>query len=473
MPCTSRRDRAGRHVAQGPGGGLTAPRTGGKRIRGKGSRNAAARPQTVVMSTTASERPLRGLTGCLARRFTPRGAPPGSAAGRTALGEMQAYVSMGFSAVLSVVKALLGTLSGSVSLLADAVNNLADVGSSLIIALSFRVSRKPRDREHPFGHGRAETVATLVLAIFLVGVAFEVARSGFRRLLHPVAVDAPWWLTAAVLVTVLLKGWLAVFSLALARHTRSKTLEADAWNHLADIASTALVVVALVGARTGAVRLDGYAALGVSLFIGYTGYRYIREAVDTLIGEAPSAEDLERLRAVAASMPGVRGVHDAIVHSYGDLRMMSLHIEVDAELSVLAAHGLAERVEQRIAEAEGLKAIVHVDPVDRTHPAYARAEKTMNGIVEAHPEMVGFHDLRLHGEETAFELAVDLVVHAGVLPEAFPSILADVRDRLHARLPGCGPVDLGVETEYATDREHRRRFTLPPGEGARRGPHGP
>ncbi len=402
--------------------------------------------------------PPRGLTGLLARRIVPAGADPAATDARQSLGEFEGYLSTGISVVLSVSKAALGIFSGSVSLIADAVNNAADIVSSLVIALSCRYSRKPGDRKHPFGHGRLETVAALVLAILLIVVSLEVAGSGVRRLLRPEACTAPPWLLAALGVTVVVKAWLARFARTLARATRSQVLDADAWNHTFDIASTALVLLALLGTRVGWFRLDGWAALGVSAFIAWTGIRYTRTALSTLIGEAPTAADLARIRALAASVPGVRGVHDVIVHAYGDVRLISLHIEVDSDLTVTAAHALAEQAELRVAHATGAKVIAHADPVDRSHPAYAEAEGVLRRMVDAHEDISGFHDLRLTGPTGGYDLAVDVVMHPEVPSEDFHDEFDRLRDRLRAALPASRRIDIGIETESGSEHERRRVY---------------
>lgn len=408
---------------------------------------------------TSSPFRLRGLTGWIARRVAPASEDPRGTAVRTALGEWEGYISTGVSLVLAATKAVLGTLSGSVSLVADSVNNLADVGSSLLIALGFRWSRRPRDPEHPFGHGRIEAVATLVLALFLLGVGAEIARGGVRRLIAPAPIEAPVWLLAAIAGTVALKSWLAVFARTLANYTGSKVLEADSWNHTFDIVSSLLVVVALVSARLGYPRVDGLSALGVALCIGYTGFRYARDSVNELLGRAPTAEEVGRIRAIALSEPGVCAAHDIIIHEYGDVRLVSLHIEVDADLSVMEAHRMAERVEERISEVTSAKAVVHVDPVDRRHPAYARVERALDDFVAAHPELVAYHDLRVTGSADRFDFSVDLVVRAGLPRDQFERFLDGARERLHRDLAGAEQIEMGVETEYASDPEHRRSFS--------------
>jgi cation diffusion facilitator family transporter len=362
------------------------------------------------------------------------------------------------SILLSAVKFVVGLLSGSISLLADAINNLADIGSSLIIALGFRWARRPRDREHPFGHGRIEPVATLLLAIFLLAVAWKVAWVGVGRLMDPQPFTASGWILAVVFTTLALKSWLARFAWSLARATGSVTLRADAWNHTYDIACTSLVVVALLSERMGWNAVDAWAGLGVSLFIGYTGIDYGWRAINTLIGEAPTVEELRRIRDLALSVPGVFSVHEILPHRYGEVFLISLHAEVDARQSAIEVHNLAERVEKAVADVWNAKVTVHADPVDHGHPLYAAARTALLNWIESHPEMVAFHDLRLLGEAESLECSVDLVVRQERLFPHFNGLLSEAARELGRRLPAIRHFDLGIEPEFASDREYRRIF---------------
>jgi cation diffusion facilitator family transporter len=399
-----------------------------------------------------------GLSGRLVRRLVGANADPRDPEIRARLGELEGYVSMGISILLSAAKCVMGLLSGSISLLADAVNNLADIGSSLIIALGFRWSRSPRDREHPYGHGRVESVATLVLGIFLVAVAWKVGSAGISRLLEPKPFTASVPVLVLVAVTVGIKIWLAVFARALARATGSVTLQADAWNHTYDIACTSLVVVALLSERMGWHAVDGWAGVGVSLFIGYTGITYSWRAISTLIGEAPTIDQLRRIRELAVSVPGVFSVHEIIVHCYGETLMISLHAEVDARLSAIEAHALAEQVEKTVADECHAKVVVHADPVDHAHPGHAAASAAIADWIRGHAEVVGFHDLRLFGRAESLECAVDLVVRQERLFAEFDGmLLKQVREMGH-RLPEIRRFDVGIESEFASDRDYRRVF---------------
>ena len=404
---------------------------------------------------------LKGLTGRLVRLALGPEVDVYSQEGRSRLGEWEGLVSTLLSVLLAVTKGLFAWLTSSISLLADALNNLADVGSSLIVVLGFRVVRKPRDREHPYGHGRMEPVATLVLAIILVGVGIEVAHAGIRRLLHPIPFSVPWWIVVIVALTIVIKFWLAGFAWNLARLIHSATLQAEAWNHTYDILTTSLVLVALVCSRWGWNSVDGWAGLGVSIFIFYTGIRFIREAIHTLIGEAPPHEELHRIQRIAMSVRNIYGVHDIIIHSYGDRRLISLHAEVDANQTAMEAHYLAEKVEQTVAEQVGAKVIVHVDPVDHSHPLYRPISAALKEIIGAHQDVVGFHDLRVEGAGEGYSLSVDLVVCAEVTQENFEVVLDRLASRIRARLPNLDTLDLKIETEYASDQEFRKVYPRP------------
>ncbi len=404
---------------------------------------------------------LKGLTGWLVRRVLGPGVSPASGEGRSRLGECEGVVSTALSILLALVKGVLAWFTSSISLLADALNNLADIGSSLIVVFGFRVVRKPRDREHPYGHGRMEPVATLVLAVILIGVGIEVARAGIRRLLHPLPFSVPWWVLLAVGITILIKFWLAGFARRLARLTQSATLRADAWNHTYDIATTSLVLIALICSRWGWDSVDGWAGLGVSVFIGYTGVQFVRQAVHTLIGEAPSHDELHQIQQIGSSVRGVYGVHDVIIHSYGDRKLISLHAEVDANQTALEAHHLAEQVEQAVTEAVGAKVTAHVDPVDHSHPLYGLVSATLKDIFGAHQDVISFHDLRVEGMGERYDLSLDLVVCTEVSQQSFEVMLDRLAKRIRARLPNLDTLDLGIETEYSSDQEFRKVYEAP------------
>lgn len=392
--------------------------------------------------------PPRGLTGWIVRAGLPGHTDPTTSHGRARIGLLQGVVSIVVNLVLFFLKGVLGFMLGSVALLADAVHSLSDVGSSLVLIIGFLWARKPRDSRHPFGHGRVELVTALVMAVLLIVLSIEFARTGIARIWAPRIYTAPWWMIGTVLVTLFIKQWVSIFAFRLARATESRALTADYWHHMADVLSTGLVIMALCASRYGWAGVDGWVGIGIAGFILYTGISTAREAISPLLGEAPDRKEVERIERVARSVPNVRGVHDLILHRYGEERVMSLHIEVDAAASAMEMHDIAERVEHEVEQLTDGKAIVHVDPVDRSHPQYREAENALRGVVSGHDQLSEFHDLRLEGPAHELSLSVDVVAMLGTEETAYPDIEQRVKEAIRQAIPGVTTVHVTVETGY-------------------------
>ena len=323
--------------------------------------------------------------------------------------------------------------------------------------LDFVWSGKPRDKEHPYGHGRAETVIGLIISIILIVVGLEVAKSGVGRLIAPQAISGPIWLAGLVMITIIIKAWLAYFTFVLARTINSTALKADAWNHTFDILSTTLVLVAIFCSRFGWYRIDGWAALCVAGFIIYTGITYAKSTIYTLVGEAPSYKDIKLIKQTAISVEGIQSVHDVIIHEYGDLKIISFHIEVDAHMTALECHELTEAAERIVSETFNAKVMVHADPIDRSHPDYGNIEREIQRIIKETPILIGFHDLRVSGNDK-LTICVDLVVKEKAQLEQFEQLLNTLHPVFFNYIPKASHLDLGMEAEYASDPEFRMSF---------------
>lgn len=402
----------------------------------------------------------------LLRRILDKTLEPDSSENRTRIGLLEGWVSTVLSLILCVVKGWLGLLSGSVSMLADATNNLTDMGSSLVIALGFHWSRKPCDEEHPFGHGRIEAVATLVLSIALLVVGVEVAKSGILRLLKPQPIDAPVWLMVTVAITVVIKLWMAVFARILARLSKSHVLEADAWNHTFDVICTLLVVVSLVGSRFGFSSLDGWMAIAVAGFIVATGVKYAREAIDILLGKKPEAEEVDAIHRIVETVDGVMGVHEIMVHQYGDVKMVSFHVEVDAQLTVVKAHDIAEEVEAAVESEMQWRAVAHVDPVDRSHPIFDELRGVLVDYIKADDELTDFHDLRACGVEPPYVISFDLVTEMDTRRTRYNGIYGRILNLITATFgERISLAEIGIEASVDSAPMVRKQFCMVPESG--------
>ena len=401
------------------------------------------------------------LMGWLLRRVMDPNHPPDGHENRTRLGMLAGWTGALLSALLAAFKGWLGVVSGSVSMIADATNNLADMGSSLVIALGFQWSRKPRDEEHPFGHGRIEVVATLVLAMALLIVGAEVAKSGILRLVNPKPIAAPTWLLVAVGITVAVKIWMAVFARRLATLTHSPVLRADAWNHTFDIVCTLMVVVALISSKRGWWAVDGWTAIGVAGFILYTGVAYAREAIDNLLGQKPDVSAVHAIYETVVAVDGVMGAHEIMVHQYGDVKMVSFHIEVDARMSLLDAHELAERAEEAVEATLHWRAIAHVDPVDRSHPLFEELNEVIRSYVESARELVDVHDLRAEGAAPPYRVSFDLVTNMEASRTEYDGIYARCLEALSAAFAGrVREFEIGLEAAVESEPMARQRFDI-------------
>lgn len=283
---------------------------------------------------------------------------------RQAAGLLEAWTSIIGNILLFGVKFTIGTAIRSISLVADSFHTLSDVLTSVVVLAGFKISGRAPDREHPFGHGRGESIATLVIAILLAVVGVEFTSQSVRRLLHPAPVAGTLLIAGIMVVSGVLKELMASFSIWLGRRIDSSTLIADAWHHRSDAIASVLVAAAIVGAIFKIYWLDGMLGIGVSLLILWTGFDLGRAATNSLLGRSPDERVITCIQEEAATVSGVVGVHDVSVHEYGPHLAISLHVEVERTLDVSQAHLIADEVERRIAVRMNAQAVVHVDPLE-------------------------------------------------------------------------------------------------------------
>jgi len=384
------------------------------------------------------------LESWLIRTFVARPEEISSSRTREQYGRLEGWVSVAVNLVVFAVKLVAGLLIGSVALVADAFHSLGDVASSIVVIVGFRLSAKPSDREHPFGHGRFESIASLVVALMLALTAWEFGKTSVARLLEPRAVAAPWWLVAVLLVTLVVKEWLARFSRSLGERISSSVLIGDFWHHRSDVLATAVVIAALLGARLDLPWVDGAGGLVVSGFIAWAAWALLHGSLDPLIGEAPAPLVLDEMRGLALGVEGVDAVHDLIVHRYGSLVVASAHVEVAASLDIAHGHDIAEEVERRLNERLGGWSVVHVDPVNRDHPLYEPVRRFLDEELRPVAGEPSYHDLRIVGTDSPCYVIFDLKIGSDT-PADLPAAIAS---RLRARFPRVAKVQVLLEPRY-------------------------
>ena len=314
---------------------------------------------------------------------------------RSRIGKFQGWISVTVNSLMFLLKLTIGLVIGSISVIADAVHTLSDVISSGVVIWGFNEAQKPADKEHPYGHGRAEYVATLVIAVLLIVAGIEFIESSIDRIIHPIVIEPSWWMIIAIISTIFLKIFIANYAEFLSMRIASGTLHADAWHHRTDAISSLLVTVAMISGKFGYSQVDGWAGLGVALFIIWSGLGIARSAVDDLIGKPPTVEEVEDIRQLARAVDGVLDVHDIAIHSYGKEKFASIHIEIDTDEKPARAHDISENVEKNLGEKLGVSPTVHVDPVSITDPKVKEVKKYLQEHWSNHDVITDFHDVRV------------------------------------------------------------------------------
>ena len=369
---------------------------------------------------------------------------------RARYGSLEAWTSIVVNVILFAMKLVLALMAGSVSLMADAVHTLSDTGTSIVILFGFRAARRPGDPEHPFGHGRMEAVSTLIVAVLLMVAGLELLKSAVIRILSPSLVvhQISWTIIVLLLGTLVIKELLARFARELGRMINSKTLEADFWHHRSDALSTMLVLVAIVFARIGWGWADGVAGALVAVIVIASGYYIAHKAVGELLGEAPGPELIDKIEQTAQEFDAVKGVHDIIVHRYGQVKLVSLHVEVQSGESAMTLHDLAETVEEAIGAKIGGTVIVHVDPLNRDHERYDEIETLLSDQVANDQHVHSFHDLRIVGHGRHLKAVVDIVLDGQVKAQQTEYVKRQFATRLADQLPDVR-WSLKIESLYA------------------------
>ncbi len=314
---------------------------------------------------------------------------------RAQLGRLEGWVSIGVNTLLFVTKLLVGLLINSLALIADGFHSFSDVLTSIVVLIGYKISERPGDREHPYGHQRVEYIATLIVAILLCVVGVEFIKQAYERIRNPQVVNSSLLVLLFIILTIITKWWLGNYSQRLGQLIKSDALKADAFHHYSDSASSVLVLISMAASSLGFFYLDGITGLLIGIILIYGGFVIAKGAADTLVGKPPTAEQILAIRNICRRVPDVIDAHDIIVHSYGERLFVSVHIEIDQHKSSLKAHAISDAVEKALLDEMGAHATIHIDPIDRNSEIYRRVHDYIQAIVEREPLVREFHDLRI------------------------------------------------------------------------------
>ncbi|MFC1594721.1 cation diffusion facilitator family transporter [Candidatus Omnitrophota bacterium] len=347
------------------------------------------------------------------------------------------WISILGNMVLFVIKIACGTFINSISLIADSIHSLSDSITSVIVLISFKASEKPPDEEHPFGHGRAENVAALIIAFMLLLVGAGIIRNAVRRFFDPPAVNGNLLIAGIIVVTIVVKEWMARFSFRVARKIESQALNADAWHHRCDAVSSALVIAAIIASYYGYFKVDALLGGLVAVIIIIIAGILTKQAASHLLGQAPKAEFINSIHDAALSVGGINGVHDILVHNYGHANIVSLHIEVDKNMELAQAHHLATAVENEIRNKLKASAVVHIDLHEPTQKLTAgKIKKVLNTIMQLSPEVVNYHDVKFTSSQGLSTLDFHVIVKYDMPVEDAHALSHFLTKRIQKELKG-------------------------------------
>ncbi len=350
-------------------------------------------------------------------------------------GTMAGIVGILCNLVLFLGKLVIGTISGSVSIRADAVNNLSDASSNIVTLVAFQLARKPEDAEHPYGHARIEYLSGLAVAAMILLIGVELAKESFHKILYPEPVSFSWALVAVLGMSIAVKLWLAVFNRTLGKKIKSTSLMATAADSRNDVITTGAVLLAAVTARLTGMELDGYVGLLVAGFILWSGIGIAKDTISPLLG-APADPELVHLirHEIEHFDPRILGVHDLMVHDYGPGQTFaSIHVEVDRREDVLEMHEMIDRAERMMLEQHRIHLTIHYDPIVTDDAALQRMQKKVEEALHAIQPGLSLHDFRMVAGEKSTNLIFDVV-----LPDALRGKEQEIQSALEKAIQEPG-----------------------------------
>ncbi len=316
--------------------------------------------------------------------------------------------------MLFVIKFVAGSLSGAISVTADAFNNLSDSGSSLITMFGFRLAAKKPDPGHPFGHGRIEYLSGIAVSILIVLMGFELLTGSVDKIMHPEVPETGILVFSILAVSIFVKFYMFLYNRKYGKICNSAAMKATATDCLSDMISTSVVFVSMLITRFTSVNIDAYCGLAVAAFILYAGLKSAYETIGPLLGQPPEPEFVQRIEDIVLAGKNILGVHDLIVHDYGPgRRIISLHAEVPAKGDILALHDEIDNIERDLGEKLGCIAVIHMDPVETDNENVRKLKTLCENVCKDIYSEIKLHDFRIVEGNTHTNIIFDVVVPHG------------------------------------------------------------
>lgn len=354
------------------------------------------------------------MTDFLVRKFIRNCEDIENAKVRQSYGALSSVVGLISNIFLFLLKYVMGVISGSISIISDAFNNLSDSGGCIVTFLGCKMASKPADKNHPFGHGRVEYLTSLILSVIIVIVGFELFKDSAEKISDPRPVRFSVIVLVSLILSIGVKLWLALFNMKLGRMIHSGVLTATAEDSRNDVIATSATIIALISSLFTDFPVDGIMGLIVSVFILKTGIEIIRDTVDELIGKPVSPEIAENIKNTILADQDIIGVHDLVLHNYGITKMLgSCHIELRSDRSFKEVHEIADRTERSIQEKFNISITIHTDPIDVDDEQTVKYRNMIESFVLSLHSGFSIHDFRISGCGDSKSIVFDMIIPYG------------------------------------------------------------
>ncbi|WP_185257896.1 cation diffusion facilitator family transporter [Anaerocolumna chitinilytica] len=351
------------------------------------------------------------MTEFLVKKFVKDYDNTGNAKVRSAYGILSGCVGVICNIVLFLVKLTGGFLINSISVTADAFNNLSDAASSIVTLVGTKFAQKPADKEHPFGHGRSEYIAAFIVAFLVLQVGFTCFKNSFGKILKPESVVFNIGILVLLVLSVLVKLWLAIFNRGLGQKINSGVLKATGTDAFGDVLITSVTIVSIIIGRITGLKIDGWMGAIVSVVVIIAGFNIAKETLEPLLGEAIDKETYDKVTEKVESYKGILGSHDLIVHNYGPSHIMAtIHVEVESKENLEGVHEIIDRIERDVLRELGIFLVIHVDPVDLEDEENLLRKQAILGVIGEIEPKASVHDFRIVEEEERIRLIFDMLI---------------------------------------------------------------
>lgn len=368
------------------------------------------------------------MTTLLLRRLEKTAGNVGSPRYRSAVGALSGRVGIFCNLLLFTMKLITGMVSGSVSITADALNNLSDASGSIVTLVGFRLADKPADAHHPYGHARAEYLSGLAVAVLILYIGFDQVKSAVEKIFRPTAVEFTPVVGVVLLVSIVIKLWMYLFNRRLGKHIGSAALLATAADSRNDCVTTGAVLLSALAGHFFSLPVDGYAGLGVAAFILYSGWTLAKTTISPLLGENADPELRKTILRDLLAQPKVLGYHDLMIHDYGpEQRFASVHVEMDHREDPMECHDILDALERECLEKHRVHLVIHYDPVVTDDPALTRLREKTGALLSAEDPRLSLHDFRMVPGRRHTNLVFDVALPTDLLgrEEAIRQALED------------------------------------------------